>query len=384
MNFILISPHFPENFEPFALRLAEKGVNVFGIADCPYDELSPNLKRSLTEYYRVDNMENYEEMYKAVAYLCFRHGRMDALESQNEYWLLQDARLRTDFNIPGRKLSEMDDIKYKSRMKEVFRSAGIPVARGRVVKDYEDILTFIKTVGYPICIKPDSGVGGEDAHRINNKEDLDRFYESKKDQPYIMEEFVFGDTVTYDGLTDEEGNIVFESGLVYSETVLEITDNDLDMYFYATQDLPQKLVEMGRKAVKAFDVKSRFFHLEFFHTKDDDYVALEMNCRPPGGASIDLMNYCSDMDLFAEYANVMLGRGFTSEQKNRYYAASISRKGEDYRHSLDEVRDRYGDSVLYISKVPPVFQLIMGDYTLVVRTESKEDLMEMTEFILQR
>ena len=28
-------------------------------------------------------------------------GRIDWLESNNEYWLERDARLRTDFNIPS-------------------------------------------------------------------------------------------------------------------------------------------------------------------------------------------------------------------------------------------------------------------------------------------
>ena len=39
MNYILISPHFPENFKPFAKELKKKGINVLGIGDEVYDNL---------------------------------------------------------------------------------------------------------------------------------------------------------------------------------------------------------------------------------------------------------------------------------------------------------------------------------------------------------
>ena len=56
LNFIMISPHFPTNFETFAVRLRENGIRTLGIADAPYESLSENLRNGLTEYYRVDNM----------------------------------------------------------------------------------------------------------------------------------------------------------------------------------------------------------------------------------------------------------------------------------------------------------------------------------------
>ena len=83
----------------FPDRLKKNGVNVLGIADCPYEQLDEKVRNALTEYYRVDNMEDYDQMYRAVAYFTFKYGKIDWLESNNEYWLEQDARLRTDFHI---------------------------------------------------------------------------------------------------------------------------------------------------------------------------------------------------------------------------------------------------------------------------------------------
>lgn len=100
-NFIFISPNFPVNYWMFCRGLRDNGLRVLGIGDQPYDELSWELKDTLTEYYKVDNLEEYNSVYRAVAFYIFKYGRIDWIESNNEYWLEQDAKLRTDFNIPS-------------------------------------------------------------------------------------------------------------------------------------------------------------------------------------------------------------------------------------------------------------------------------------------
>ena len=130
MNFIFVSPQFPKTYWNFCDRLKQRGVCVLGIGDTPYDELDDHVKASLVEYYRVDNMENYEEMFRAVAYFSFRYGKIDWIESNNEYWLAQDARLRSDFHITtGYQSEEVWEIRSKSRMKKYYAQAGIPTAR---------------------------------------------------------------------------------------------------------------------------------------------------------------------------------------------------------------------------------------------------------------
>ena len=86
-NFIFISPNFPTNYWQFCRELKNDGMNVLGIGDQPYDELKPELKDSLNEYYKVGSLENYDEVYRAVAFFAFKYGRIDWLESNNEYWL---------------------------------------------------------------------------------------------------------------------------------------------------------------------------------------------------------------------------------------------------------------------------------------------------------
>ena len=62
-NFVFLSPNFPENYWRFCRELKNNGLRVLGIGDCPYENLSQNLKDSLHEYYKVDILENYDAVY---------------------------------------------------------------------------------------------------------------------------------------------------------------------------------------------------------------------------------------------------------------------------------------------------------------------------------
>jgi biotin carboxylase len=173
MNFVFISPAFPKNYYNFCDRLKKNGVTVLGVGDTPYNELDSRVKASLTEYYNVCNLENYGEVYKAVAFFAFKYGKIDMHESNNEYWLRQDAKLRTDFNIKGDKLSDVEHYTTKSKMKDFYIKAGVPVARYAFCKSLEEDLKFIDMVGYPVVVKPDVGVGAATTYKIENKEDLE-------------------------------------------------------------------------------------------------------------------------------------------------------------------------------------------------------------------
>jgi hypothetical protein len=144
VNVVFLSPHFPPNWYQFVVGLRRAGANVLGIGDAPYEELRPELRDALAEYYRVGDMANYDELVRAMGWFTHRHGRLDRLDSLNEYWLETEAALRTDFNIDGIRLDSIAPIKRKSLMKERFERAGLLPARGRVCRTASELRAFIE------------------------------------------------------------------------------------------------------------------------------------------------------------------------------------------------------------------------------------------------
>ena len=136
MNYVFISPAYPVTCTMFCDRLNQMGVTVLGIGDVAADALGDQLQYALTDYYYVDSLEDYDQVYRAVAFFIHKYGRIDWLESMNEYWLVMDAQLRTDFNIAvGTRSDKIKDMVTKSGMKRVFQEAHIPTARQHLVTD---------------------------------------------------------------------------------------------------------------------------------------------------------------------------------------------------------------------------------------------------------
>ena len=268
MNFIFISPQFPPIYWSFCDRLKRNGVNVLGIGDSPYDSLSDGLKGALTEYYRVNNMEDYDQMYRAVAFFAFKYGKIDWIESNNEYWLEQDARLRTDFNVTtGVNTQEVACFKSKWGMKEFYKKAGVPTARCHRIGDKKAAADFVKLVGYPVIVKPDNGVGAEATYKLENDADFENFFNNLPAVPYVMEEFITGDIYSYDAITNSRCEPLFESMTAWPPSIMDIVNDKLDLAYYVEAGMPAPLRKLGRATAKAFGARSRFIHLEFFKLK---------------------------------------------------------------------------------------------------------------------
>ncbi len=152
-------------------------MNVLGLADAPYESLRPELRGALSEYYRVDDMNSYDALVRALGHFTHRHGKLDGIDSHSEHWLETEARLRTDFNMAGLRQDRIGIVKRKSSMKEIYRSAGIRVARGAVVRTLEEARRLVAETGYPVVAKPDVGVGAAATFKIRDDGELSSFFD---------------------------------------------------------------------------------------------------------------------------------------------------------------------------------------------------------------
>ncbi|MBQ6439668.1 MAG: carbamoylphosphate synthase large subunit [Mogibacterium sp.] len=393
MNFVFISPNFPENFRNFCDRLHKNGVNVLGIGDAPYDSLNDDLKRSLTEYYKVDSMEDYNQVYRAVAFFAFKHGRIDWIESNNEYWLELDAKLRKDFNVTtGVQPEELSLWKSKAAMKPVYRDAGIPSARQHRVSTIEDALGFIDEIGgYPVFAKPNVGVGASATYKIESDEDLKAFFSEVSGRDYVMEEYIVGDIYTYDAICDQNGEPIFESSF-RCVNVADSVNDGTEAIIFVLPDVPDQLRDYGRKALKGFRVKSRFVHFEFFRLTEarkgladvGDFVGLEVNMRPAGGFIPDMMNYSHSTDVYQIWADmVCYGQSRKAQDGSDRFCVYIGTKDTfKHTHGHDEILARYGSRITMCQRMPDVFVDAMGNQMYMALLDTEDDVREYVSFVL--
>lgn len=384
-NVVFISPNFPTNYWQFCRELKKNGMNVLGIGDQPYEELNPELKENLHEYYKVSNLENYDEVYRGVAFLIFKYGPIDWLESNNEYWLERDARLRTAFHITsGFQEEDIPRIKYKSKMKEYYRNVGISTARYYLVEDREGCLEFIDKVGYPVVVKPDNGVGASQTYKLLSDEELDDFLQKKTPGvSYIMEEFVYAEVNSYDAIIDSHGEPLFETGNVTPMSIMDIVNNQDNSIYYILKELPSDTRQAGRATVKSFGVKSRFVHFEFFRLLKDQkglgtkgsIIALEVNMRPCGGFTPDMIDFAHSTNVYKIWADMVAFDKTEIESGPHAYCAYAGRRdGKKFLLNDSQVAEKYGNRLKMNQRIPEVLAGAMGNQMFVALFDTKEEM----------
>lgn len=406
MNFIFVSPNFPDRYFKWVEALKERGINVLGIGDTPWDGISDRLKNSLTEYYWLPNLSDYGAMLNACHYFESKYGKIDYIESNNEWWLFQDAELRKDMGVTTGFLPEdMMNIKAKSEMKKSFQKGGAKTMRYILVDGPEDIdksLRFASEVGFPVFVKPNIGVGAIDSFKLKNEDELRSFLKDKLPETYIMEEYISGFIVSFDGICDSKSNVVFATTDHFPTVIAEVVNDVTDYcYFSNPFELPFKdmkdrdeFLRVGKKVVKAFGIKQRFFHIEFFVLDEDrpglakkgEFVALECNMRPAGGYTPDLINFAASLSCYDIYADVIAyDKNLQDMGKEKYYAfASARRFSIGYAHSMDEVYAKYGNEIVAHGYYPPHIAVTMGDEYVYAKFNTHEEGIAFDSFVREK
>jgi len=160
-------------------------------------------------------------------------------------------------------------------------------------------------------------------------------------------------------------------------------NEDEHIYYCSFRELPADLETAGRAAVKAFDVRERFFHIEFFRTRSDGkIVALEVNMRPPGGFTTDMFNYANDIDIYREWANVVVRNEFQAVYERKYHCCYIGRKSRKrYSRAHEQVVRELGPLLVFHTPVSGVFRSAIGDYGYLVRSASMDDIRRAIEIV---
>ena len=351
--------------------------------------------------------EDYDEVYRAVAWFAHRYGRIDWIESNNEYWLEQDARLRTDFNVTtGLHTDRISGIKNKSEMKKFYALGGVPTARQiKASEGLKAVQAFSRKTGFPIIAKPDNGVGAGGTAKINSDKELQDWFKAHESNygGFVIEEFITGLLVSYDAIYNLDGKPVFENNTIFPTPIMDIVHNNLDTCYWTNKDVPAALARIGRKTVRAFGVTGRFVHLEFFQLDRDreglgkkgDYVGLEVNMRPPGGYTPDMMNYAHSTDVFRIWADMVAFGENRKSSGEQYYCAYASRRDcYSYAHSHGDILSRYGagawspaDPALGIcmcSRVPDALSDDLGNQAYMARFSSRKDIQAFFDYVCEK
>jgi hypothetical protein len=127
----------------------------------------------------------------------------------------------------------------------------------------------------------------------------------------------------------------------------------------------------------------RPFHFEFFKM-GETYMPIEINCRPPGGAIVDMMNYGVDDDLYRAYARMIVNGKTAVQSQKKYYCCYIGRKDKKYTYSHEEIHAAFSQYLVEHDPNPPLFRQAMGNERYIFRVPTEAEIFDIADFVLKK
>ena len=99
-----------------------------------------------------------------------------------------------------------------------------------------------------------------------------------------------------------------------------------------------------------------------------------------------MFNYANDIDLYHEWASIVMNNHFGATNYARsYFCCFFGRKERfQYAHSHSNIMNCFGHHIVMHAHMPTVFQKVMGLYFYIFRTQTFEEMTQVTHFIQQK
>lgn len=324
MRNVIFAAPFPlettMRFARAASRLPD--VRLLGIAQNPP---TGEDRRLFADVVQVEDGLDTDQLRQAAEILIGRHGPIHRLIGILEPLQVQLAEVRQALGIHGTDPATADLFRDKARMKDELRRHGLPCARHKLIRTWDDAESFVKEVGLPVVLKPPAGMGCKATWRIKSMDELKaalRSLHAGPNNPALCEEFLRGREFSFETITIN-GDIRFESVTRYYPTPLEVVETPWIQWVVVLPrvfDGPDYMDarELGRKAVKALGLETGFTHMEWFRRDDGSLAIGEIAARPPGAHIVLANSYAHDADMYKAWARATVDDAFDGPYDRKY------------------------------------------------------------------
>lgn len=372
------------------------GVALTVVSQDPAEKIPGDIRARLAGHWRINDGLDPEQLVYAARKLESQFGKAVAYLATLEQLQVPLAVAREALGIDGLSSEAARNFRDKSRMKDVLRNAGVPCARHALVGDAKSAEAFIRTVGFPVVVKPPDGAGGKGTYRLENQAELAKWLQNHilhAQRPTLFEEFVRGTEHSFDSVVIN-GKPVWHSISVYSPSPLEVLENDwIQWCVMLPRDISgsqfNDIREAGFKAVKTLGLKTGISHMEWFRLANGNIAISEVGARPPGAQFTTLLSYAHDRDFYKAWPQLMVFDDFSPPERSYAVGAAYLRGQGRGRvatiHGLDEIQRRFG-AIVAEAKLPQQGQSpsdsYEGDGYVIVRHPETEVVQEALQQIV--
>lgn len=365
---IVVEPHAVEQ-RRFLRGLRKVGAMVTGVGTLKPEQLDGELRYLLDGYESVPDLSDGDALFAAVRRIQDRGPWVDRLEATLEGHLAVTAQVRARASIPGVSPEMVELTRDKARLKRFLRERGIYSPPSAEVTTLEQVRSHVEEWGFPLVLKPRTGSGLANVHRVDDQATLDallgRLGALSRPGSLLLERFADGHEGFFDGLICD-GRIVYEAATHFYPSVLTaMTDRSLSPIAVHTNRLAQdgydELRGLNQRVLSAVGLLSAGVttttHLEWFTGSEGMWFS-ELGLHPPPNGLWELYCEASGTDLYTEWARAICYGNVEHRPPLRWAAGLVSlRPSEDGiitgYEGVETMQRQYGEWIFRLHLPPP-------------------------------
>lgn len=359
---LMITPGFPGEMPLFTRGLSLQGAQVLGVANGPAQDLPEMARRHLSDYLQVPDL--FSDTASAILQIRRWLGSrtLDRVCCLWEPGVELAAHLREAFDVSGQRFAQAVKFRNKDLMKQALAEGGVRVPHHAVASSAAEVWAAAEVVGYPLIIKPIAGAGSMDTFRCDDATEVAAAIRQLGHIETVdVEEFIDGEEFTYDTICAGGEIKYFHVGHYRPRPLIARTNEWISpqtlSYRHVDNPWVTDGIALGEQVIRVLGYDTGFTHMEWYRKSDGEVVFGEIGARPPGARTVDLMNFASDIDLFAGWAEAELHGTFSPVVERKYNCACITKRAHGQGRiqrieGLDRIKSRLGDALCAIDLLP--------------------------------
>ena len=389
MNYIFISPTYPDGHWRYAAAQRLAGHHVLGLGDAGDETFRPELRGNLTEYRRVGDLHDYDAVYRTCAYFVSRYGRIDDIESLNPYWCDLVEALNMEFCDEPILPAEC----WESMAVGFADSPLLPVSAR--VSSADEAAAFAAEHGWPLLAVPVSDKRPWQRLTADAGQLAALFSvpagktvikgEGGSAAPYdgdwMLYAQIAGEPISVDGLCGlgDDGRQMLTAVAAHA-----VREDGALWYVPLSDEERERVLELVAQTVEC-----GFFHIDAVRLpsavkglgKRGELLFNAVEDAPPHEYVMDCMNIEFDCDLRAVWA----GMGDVNEPLERRYCAGAAcrRFGRCYRNSHEKILRRLADRLKIHERTADSDKTRFGDYVYIFRGTDAAELRRGVKYITE-